>query len=261
MAARLAVAAGLAAALPGCGVIGAGANAADQAQTLTIYSALPVQGADQARQQSIVNGEKLALSDAGGRVGAFHVSFASLTDSNVHDGAWTQGDTLQAARTASSDRSTIAYVGDFDSPATAISLPLLNEGGILQVSPASTYIGLTEAAPTDGRGEPDRYYPSAGPRTFARLAPSDAAEARAMVAYMKRLGVHRLFVIGDYDVFDADLAAIAAGLAPASGIPVVGRAQVNTGPRGSAPTDFRQPAAAAAATHADAVLVGGTDGA
>jgi branched-chain amino acid transport system substrate-binding protein len=161
---------------------------------------------------------------------------------------------------ASSDRSTIAYIGDFDSPATAISLPLLNEGGILQVSPASTYIGLTQTAPSDGRGEPDRYYPSAGPRTFARLAPSDAVEARAMVGYMQGLGVRRLYVIGDYDVFNADLAAIVAALAPASGITVVGHARVDTRSGAAIPADYRQRAAAVAASGADAVLVGGTAG-
>ncbi len=250
----------VAVALAGCGALGGGATAPDSAQTLTIYSSLPVQGTDEARQESIVNGEKLALADSGGRVGPFHVSFASLTDSDTQAGAATAGDTLQAARTASSDRSTIAYIGDFDSPATAISLPLLNEGGILQVSPASTYIGLTQAAPTDGRGEPDRYYPSIGPRSFVRLAPSDAVEARAMVAYMKGLGVHRLFVLGDRDVFDSDIAAIVAGLAPGSGIGLAGRAEVDTRPSRSARSDYRAPAAAVTAARADAVLVGATDG-
>jgi branched-chain amino acid transport system substrate-binding protein len=256
----LAVAVAAASTLAGCGAIGGGANAADQSQTLTIYSSLPVQGPDEARQQSIVNGEKLALAQAGGRVGAFHLSFASLTDSNPRAGSWTQDDTLAAARLASSDRSTIAYLGDFDSPATAISLPLLNESGILQVSPASTYIGLTQTAPTDGRGEPERYYPSAGPRTFVRLAPSDAVEAKAMVDYMKRLGVHRLFVIGDYDVFDADLAAIVASLARPAGIAVVGQARADSRPSRSRPGDYRQPAAAVAASKADAVVVGATAG-
>ncbi|MCA1689717.1 MAG: branched-chain amino acid ABC transporter substrate-binding protein [Actinobacteria bacterium] len=246
--------------LAACGGIGAAAKPPDQAQTLTVYSSLPVQGPDAARQQSIVNGEKLALADVGGRVGPFHVSFASLTDSNAAAGSWTAGDTLQAARVASSDRSTIAYIGDFDSPATAISLPLLNEGGILQVSPASTYIGLTQAAPTDGRGEPDRYYPSAGPRTFARLAPSDAVEARALLGYIRRLGVRRLFVIDDYDVFGANLAEIARSAAERIGVPVVGHAQVDTRPSRSTPADYRQEAAAVVAAKADGVLFGGTPG-
>ena len=220
-----------------------------------------MQGPDQARQASIVNGEKLALAEAGGRVGAFHVSFASLTDSDPQAGTWTAGDTLGAARTVSSDRSAIAYIGDFDSPATALSLPLINEGGILQVSPASTYAGLTEAVPTAGQGEPDRYYPSAGPHTFARLAPSDEVEARALVGYMRRLGVRRLFAIGDHGVFDAHVAAIAAAVAPAAGIALAGRTLVDARPSRSRPADYRDVGAAVAAAGADGVVVGATDGA
>ncbi len=189
------------------------------------------------------------------------MSFASLTDSDPQAGTWTAGDTLGAARTVSADRSTIAYIGDFDSPATALSLPLINEGGILQVSPASTYVGLTDPAPTVGQGEPDRYYPSVGPHTFARLAPSDEVEARALVGYMRQLGVRRLFAIGDHDVFDADVAAIAAAAAPAAGIAVVGRTAVDAAPSRSRPADYRDVAAAVAASGADGVVVGATDGA
>jgi hypothetical protein len=77
---------------------------------------------------------------------------------------------------------------------------------------------------------------------------------------MKALGVRRLFVIGDYDVFDADLAAIVAQTAPAGGVPVVGHAQVDTLPSRATAADYRQQAAAVVAAHADAVLVGGADG-
>ncbi len=68
---------------------------------------------------------------------------------------------------AAQDTSTIAYLGDFDSGATAISLPLMNAAGILQVSPASPYVGLTSSFEA-GQDEPERFYLS-GKRTFVRL--------------------------------------------------------------------------------------------
>ena len=40
------------------------------------------------------------------------------------------------------------------------------------------------------------FYPS-GHNTFARLVPSDAAQAQGMVTYMRSLGVTRLFVLED----------------------------------------------------------------
>jgi branched-chain amino acid transport system substrate-binding protein len=258
-AARIAVVVLGGATLGGCGSTAIGSSPTAQNQTLTIYSSLPVHGPDQARQESIVNGEKLALYQAGGHVGKFHISFASLGDSDVKAGSWTPDDTLTGARTASQDTTTIAYIGDWDSGASAISLPLLNETGVLQVSPASTYVGLTDTSPTDGRGEPERYYPAGGPRTFARLEPTDVVEARAMVRYMIGLGVHRLYVIGDYDVFDADVAEIVAQDAPASGITITGKTQLDTTAVGGKPSDYAK-AAGVATTATDAVLFGGSPG-
>jgi len=243
----------------GCGATANGSSPTAQNQTLTVYSDLPVAGPDQARQESIVNGEKLALYQAGGHVGRFHISFASLDDADAKAGAWTPQDTLAAARTASQDTTTIAYIGDWDSGASAISLPLLNETGVLQVSPASTYVGLTDDSPTDGRGEPDRYYPAGGPRTFARLEPTDAVEAQAIVDYMEALGVHRVYVIGDYDVFDADIAGIVARDAPAGGITIAGQTQLDTTVVGTKPSDYAK-AAARATSQADAVVFGGSPG-
>jgi branched-chain amino acid transport system substrate-binding protein len=245
--------------LAGCGATAKGSSPTAQNQTLTVYSALPVQGPDRARQESIVNGEKLALYQAGGHVGKFHISFASLTDSDAKAGSWTPDDTLTAARTASQDTTTIAYIGDWDSGASAISLPLLNETGVLQVSPASTYVGLTDDSPTDGRGEPDRYYPAGGPRTFARLQPTDAVEAAGMLGYMKALGVRRVYLLGDYDVFDADIAGIVAQDAAASGITVIGHAGLDTTVMGTQPSDYAK-AAALATAKTDAVLFGGSPG-
>jgi branched-chain amino acid transport system substrate-binding protein len=58
-------------------------------------------------------------------------------------------------------------------------------------------------------------------RTFVRLAPSDEQQVRAQLAYMRAAGVHRLFVLADGSVFDADIAAIVDREAPANGVSVV----------------------------------------
>lgn len=244
--------------LAGCGGLAGGINPADNARTLAIYSSLPLQGPDHGRQQQIVNGEKLALAQAGGRVGRFHVSFVSLDDADPARGGWSPDITSQGARQATQDQRTIAYIGDFDSGATAVSLPLINEAEILQVSPASTYVGLTQQNPDDGKGEPDRYYPS-GRRTFVRLMPSGTVAARALLSYMKALGVHRLAVLGDLDVFDSAVAATAAQAAPAAGMTVVAEAQVDTRSNVE-PADYAQTADAIAAKAPDAILLGGVPG-
>ncbi|HEY1539309.1 MAG TPA: hypothetical protein VGF63_07925 [Solirubrobacteraceae bacterium] len=80
------------------------------------------------------------------------------------------------AATAAADPSTIAFIGDQTSGDTATTLPILNRAGILEFSPTATYGGLTRNS-TD-RAEPAKYYPT-GRRTFARVVPSDSAQAAA----------------------------------------------------------------------------------
>jgi branched-chain amino acid transport system substrate-binding protein len=176
----------------------------------------------------IVNGEKLALKHAGGRVGPFRVSYVSLDDSNPKSGKWNPGVTATDAKIAAQDTSTIAYLGEYDSAATAVSLPLINAAGILQVSPSSPYIGLTSALDA-GQDEPDRFYPS-GRRNFGRLAPGDPAQATAQVRLMQSLGVRKVYVLDNQDPFQMPLAQIVAADAPAAGIALAGHDSIAVTP-------------------------------
>jgi branched-chain amino acid transport system substrate-binding protein len=206
--------------LAGCGGVGSSPASRSVGRQLTVYSSLPLQGPSAGISQQIVGGEKLALSDAGGRVGRFTVSYVSLDDSNPTSGEWGPGATAANAKAAAQDPTTIAYLGDFNSGASAISLPLTNAAGILQVSPASPYVGLT-ASLDAAQGEPERFY-LAGRRTFGRVAPGDPVQAASQVALLRRQGAHRLYVLADQDPFDAPLARIVAGDAEHAGIKVVG---------------------------------------
>ncbi|MBA2637424.1 MAG: ABC transporter substrate-binding protein [Solirubrobacterales bacterium] len=139
---------------------------------MTIYSSLPLQGAARAQAEAAVDGAKLALEQAGGKVGKLTIQYTSLDDSTAQAGGWDPGQTSSNARKAAGDESTIGYIGEFNSGATAVSLPLLNEAGIPQVSPGNTAVGITSDDPGAGPGEPDKYYPT-GKRTYARILPKD----------------------------------------------------------------------------------------
>jgi branched-chain amino acid transport system substrate-binding protein len=170
--------------------------------TLTIYSSLPLQGPHKAQSQSIVNAEKLALREVGGKVGDFNVNFASRDDATAGDSrspGWSPGRTADNASKAAQDARTIGYIGEFDSGASAISVPVTNEASIMQVSPAATAVGLTKLAPGAEKGEPDRFYPT-GDRTFARVVPADDVEAGAAVSWAKELGARRVYLVDDRSV-------------------------------------------------------------
>ena len=236
-------------ALPGCGGVGSSPAAETVGTQLTIYSGLPLQGPDAPISKQIVGGEKLALADAGGRVGRFTVSYVSLNDSNATTGEWNPDVTSANAKAVAQDPTTIAYIGDFNSGATAISLPLINGAGILQVSPGSPYIGLTSSLDA-GQDEPERFYPTAK-RTFGRIAPSDAVQAAAQVSALRALGAKRVYVVADQDPFDSPLAAMFVGDAQAAGIEVVGPETVTMAPG----SNFTGEVAKIAESRAQAVFV------
>jgi branched-chain amino acid transport system substrate-binding protein len=210
----------------GCGGVSVSDVAEATGGQLTVYSSLPLQGPSAGISEQIVNGEKLALADAGGRAGPFKIEYDSLDDANPNTGEWEPGLTATDAKVAAQDTSTIAYLGELDSAATAVSLPFINAAGILQVSPGSPYVGLTSSLDTE-QDEPERFYPSAK-RTFVRLAPGDVAQAAAEVQLMKSLGVHELYVLDDQDAFQAPLADIVASDAEGAGITVLAHDSIST---------------------------------
>jgi branched-chain amino acid transport system substrate-binding protein len=184
---------------------GDGGAGGESAKTLRVYSSLPLQGPAREQNVAIVNGAKLALEQAGGRAGKFRVEYQSLDDSTAQAGGWEPGATTANARRAAQDDEAIAYIGEFNSGATAVSLPLLNEAGLLQISPGNTAVGITSDAPGAAEGEPDKYYPS-GKRTYARLLPKDTVQGAALVAVMKEEGCASAYILNDKEVYGAGLA-------------------------------------------------------
>ncbi len=231
MRARWLSVAALAAVLPalaGCGGVGVSGASEPIGNLLAIYSSLPLQGPSAPISQEIVNGERLALADAGGHVGPLKIGYVSLDDANPKTGEPDPGATSTDAKMAAQDTSTIAYLGEYGSEATAVSLPLINAAGILQVSPGSPYVGLTSSLDA-GQDEPERFYPS-GKRTFGRLQLGDPAQAVAQAKLMRMLGVHKLFVLDDQNPFEMPLAQLVASEAERAGITVAAHDSIVTSP-------------------------------
>jgi branched-chain amino acid transport system substrate-binding protein len=229
---------------------GGGGAGGEGRTSLTIYSSLPLQGDSRPQSESVVNGMKLALEEAGGKVGKFTIKYKSLDDATAAAGKWEPGQTSANARKAAQDPSTIAYLGEFNSGASAISIPIINEAGILQVSPANTYVGLTRAEGAD-RGEPDKYYPS-GKRTYGRVVPADHIQAAAQVAYQKDEGCTKLYVLNDKEVYGKGLADQVAAVAKAQGLQVLGNDGIDT-----KAANFRTLATKVRSSGADCMFFGG----
>ena len=240
----------LGAAVSGCGDDGKHSAVEHGPDTLTIYSSLPLQGPDRGRARDMVDAIKLALQQAGGKVGPFAITYVSLDADKPGAQTWSGDQVLDNARQAVRDVNAIAYIGDHDSAATALSVPMTNEGHILQVSPSSTYDGLTRTSRR--QGEPERFYPS-GERTFGRVVPADHVQASALIGYMKLLGVRSLALLADREIYGGGLADEVEKAAAREGITVYDRGHID-----ALKEDLSGPAGKVAETGADAFLFAGT---
>jgi branched-chain amino acid transport system substrate-binding protein len=217
---------------------------------LTIYSSLPLQGDSRPQSTDVVNGEKLALEEAGGKVGKFTIKYVSLDDATAAAGKWDPGQTSADARKAAQDPSTIVYLGEFNSGASAISIPILNESNTLQISPSNTYVGLTRAEGAD-KGEPDKYYP-AGKRTYGRVVPADHIQAAAQVTYQKDQGCKKVYILNDKEVYGKGIAVQVENIGKAQGLQIAGNDGIDT-----KAANFRTVAGKIKSSGADCMFFGG----
>jgi branched-chain amino acid transport system substrate-binding protein len=233
----------------GSGGAGTAAKAPD-AKVVKIYSSLPLQGASRPQSTSMVNAFKLAIEQAGGKAGPFKVEYASLDDSTAQAGSWTPEATQANARKVvlESRDGAAVYLGELNSGATAISLPILNEAGVPQIS-TNTAVGLTAEGPGTTPGEPAKYYPT-GERTYFRTVPKDDIQGAALASIMREDGCTRVFMVNDKEVYGAGLAGNLKSAA--QGFAIVSDDGIE-----KTAANFRSLAAKAASARADCFVYAG----
>jgi branched-chain amino acid transport system substrate-binding protein len=219
-------------------------------EPLTIYSSLPLQGDSRPQSEDIVRAIQMALDDHGGTAGGHPISYVSLDDANPEFGFWDPELVEANALRAAGDSDAIAYIGEFNSFASLFSIPILNEAGLLQVSPSNTYIGLTRP---EGalEGHPDELYPT-GRRTYGRVVPADHLQAAAAVVYMLQEGCANAYILNDMQFPPAGLAELVELAAAERGLPILGNDAVEP----LAP-NWREAARRVRAAGAECVFYGG----
>ena len=228
-----------------------GGGGGDKASSVTVYSSLPLQGASRPQTTAMVNGIKLALEQVGGKAGDISVKYQSLDDSTAQAGSWTPEAVSANARKAAQDDSTAVYLGEFNSGGSAVSIPILNEAGVPQISPANTAVGLTTDEPGAEPGEPDKYYPT-GERTYARIVPKDTIQGAALATLMKEDGCTKVQVLNDKEVYGAGLSRNIENSAKEQGLSVISNEAIDKNA-----ANYRSLAQKAKAAGADCFLYTG----
>ena len=185
---------------------------------------LPLQGSSRTQTLQIVAAVKQVLTTAGWKAGAVNVGFQSCDDSTAQAGKWDPGKCSQNANAYAENASVVGVIGTFNSGCAAIIIPVLNQapgGGVAMISPANTYVCLTEGGPGCADDEPDKYYP-AGTRNYTRVVAHDAYQGAALAEFMQAQGSTKLYVLNDKEAYGLGVATNTRNAAEHLGIEVVG---------------------------------------
>jgi branched-chain amino acid transport system substrate-binding protein len=189
-----------------------------EGDSATVYASAPSHGVSAAVARAVLAGERRALAEAGGRAGGLRIRLRELpTTEDEPDHPWDPALVSTNAHRAADDPSAIAYLGELDYGASAVSLPITNNAGLLQVSPGDGLTSLTQRPPGRPRAGPERYYPT-DKRSFVRVGPADLEEAHWLVKRVRAGGGQRLGMVFDREIYGRELAGQIASLARRDGI-------------------------------------------
>lgn len=198
-----------------------------ESKDIKIVSSLPRTGSANSQTTSMVNGIVMAIEEANGSGDAFwpnreniRVSYEDWDDASPERGAWDPAVEARNADKAAKDLSVVAYIGPYNSGAAKISMPKLNQAGLLMVSPGNTWPGLTKAGVGEPN-EPDIYRPT-GKISYFRVVPADDIQGYVAAKWASELGVKRVFVLHDRELYGKGIAEMFKRSAAKFGLEVLG---------------------------------------
>jgi branched-chain amino acid transport system substrate-binding protein len=207
------------------GLTGCKAGSGDSANMIKIVSSFPRTGSAKHQTDTIVNGIKIALDEANYQVGNFKIEYLDMDDATAAAADWTPEQEANNARRAVGDPNVMVYIGPYNSGAAKVSMPILNMAGLLMISPAVTNPALTK--PGMGEvGEPAVYRPS-GRISFFRVLPADDLQGPLSAKWAKEMGVERVYVLDDNQVYGKGIATLFAAECENLGIEVLGQESID----------------------------------
>jgi len=219
-----------------------------------LASDFPLQGSSRTQTIQIVEAIRYLLEQQNFKAGDHNIAYQSCDDATAQAGKWDSGKCSTNAQAYAGNESVVGVIGTFNSGCAAIEIPVLNQapgGGVAMLSPANTYVCLTEGGPGCDKTEPDKYYPS-GQRNYARVVAHDAYQGAAVAEFAQEQGVKNVYILNDKEAYGLGVATNFRNAAEKLGIKIAGFAAWD--PKASSyEALFRQ----IKGTGADAVFLGG----
>ena len=189
-----------------------------------IVSDLPMQGSSRTQTVQMVKAIRFVLEEREWKAGEHNIGYQVCDDATAQAAKWDSGKCNQNARAYAQNEAVVGVIGTFNSGCAAIEIPVLNQapgGGVAMVSPANTYVCLTEGGPGCEETEPDKYYP-AGTRNYARVVAHDAYQGAAMAQFAKDQGIKSVYILNDKEAYGLGVATNFRNAAESLGIEVAG---------------------------------------
>jgi branched-chain amino acid transport system substrate-binding protein len=165
-------------------------------KVIKVGISLPLSGSSLASAGPAEKGAKLAIKEF--KLEGYKVE-ASVLDhavNGVHDPQ--QG--AKDMTTFVSDAAVMAVVGPFNSSVAKVQIPISNEGGLFQCSPANTNPDLTKGAPGEELRPKDFI-------NYVRVAATDDIQGPAVATFgIKQLGLKSVAIIDDTETYGKGLA-------------------------------------------------------
>ena len=187
---------------------------------IKVVSSLPRTGSARGQTDTIVNGIVMAIEESGSKVGNFVIKYEDLDDATAAAGQWTAEKEAANADQSIKDPDVMVYIGTYNSGAAKVSMPKLNQAGLLMISPANTWPGLTKPGKGD-QGEPQKYQPS-GKINYTRVVPADDIQGVVSADWAKKLGLLKVFILDDREVYGKGIADLFHARADEIGLKVLG---------------------------------------
>jgi len=241
---------GLAAAVTACSSApsSSGTSGGASGNTIKIGIDLPMSGADAAIGVPTANGAILAVeqANAAGFAGGKYKIEADVLDDTVQ-GKHDPAAGAQNVKTFVADAAVLAMMGPYNSNVAKAEIPITNEAGLAQISPANTNDSLTI-------GDPAKGLRSAHPDTIAyfRVCTRDSRQGLALAKFARQLGWKKVYVVDDNETYGKGLADVFDPSFRQIGGVVLGHDHITANQQ-----DFKALLTKAKALQPDAVFYGG----
>jgi branched-chain amino acid transport system substrate-binding protein len=231
-------------------VCGRGVTRADK---IRIVSSLPRSGPAQGQTDTIVHGIRMAIDEYDGEVAGFKIFHDDRDDTRATSLQWDAETEATNAKAAAENPDCLVYIGPYNSGAAKVSMPILNEAGLLQISPACTWPGLTKKVPGAESNEPDVYRPTKT-ITFCRVCPHDFVQGLLAAKFAnEKLKAKTVYILDDKEGYGSGIAAAFEKECKTLGVKVLGREGIDT-----AQQNFKTVLLAVAKRKPDLLYFGGT---